>query len=63
MSETSRHGAGEPLAARRRARARPGPVETSTQLLPVSASFVVLYALAYVGTILLFLAPLLVACR
>ena len=58
MSETSPGAAGpSPHAAPRPTRAS-GDVEP---LLPVSASFVALYALAYIGTILLFLAPLLVS--
>ncbi len=58
MSETSPGAAGpSPHAAPRPTRAS-GDVDP---LLPVSASFVALYALAYIGTILLFLAPLLVS--
>ena len=58
MSETSPGAAGpSPHAAPRPTRAS-GDVEP---LLPVSARFVALYALAYIGTILLFLAPLLVS--
>jgi MFS family permease len=60
MSETSRHQPGEPLVE--------GPARSPTEVQttiaiqrPVSWGFVALYALAYIGTILLFLAPLLVS--
>ena len=56
MSGTSRSHKGPPLTA--------GPengARTTASPGPVSPSFVALYALAYIGTILLFLAPLLVS--
>jgi MFS family permease len=60
MSETSRHQSGEPLVE--------GPAESTTEVptaiaiqRPVGWGFVALYTLAYIGTVLLFLAPLLVS--
>jgi len=60
MPESSRRDMGEPLPVGTSATwAGARPVLAPQR--PVSARFVVLYALAYVGTILLFLAPLLVS--
>jgi MFS family permease len=60
MSETSRHQSGEPLIE--------GPAGSPTEVRtaiaiqrPVRWGFVALYTLAYSGTVLLFLAPLLVS--
>jgi MFS family permease len=59
MAETDRQGVRPPPA--RPDRSRPAVPTDDAVLPPVSASFVVLYALAYVGVVLLFLAPLLVS--
>ena len=60
MPESSRGDAGEPLPVGTGA-TWTGPQVRLAPQRPVSARFVVLYASAYVGTILLFLAPLLVS--
>ena len=72
MSETSHRDAGEPLAAVPEAvhETAPGAAREAAwaeaqasiaSLQPVRWTFIALYALAYIGTILLFLAPLLVS--
>jgi MFS family permease len=60
MSETPRDDAGEPLVVEPGASSADEPT-TIAPLHHVPWSFVALYALAYIGTILLFLAPLLVS--
>ena len=60
MPESSRGDAGEPLPVGTGA-TWTGPQVRLAPQRPVSPRFVVLYASAYVGTILLFLAPLLVS--
>ena len=57
MSETSRGAAGAPPHAG----LQPTRTSGDDPQVPVSANFVALYALAYLGTILMFLAPLLVS--
>jgi MFS family permease len=60
MSETSRHQAGEPLLEG----LAESPTEVQTTITiqrPVPWGLVALYSLAYIGTVLLFLAPLLVS--
>jgi MFS family permease len=60
MSEASRHAAREPLVRGPEAPKTDQPT-TIAPLQPVRWTFIALYALAYIGTILLFLAPLLVS--
>ncbi len=60
MSEDSHRDGSEP-AAGSDAAGTGNQISSRDAQLPVSRGFVVLYALAYVGTILLFLAPLLVS--
>jgi MFS family permease len=60
MSETPRHDAGEPMVVGPEAPRADEPISIAP-LRHVRWSFVALYALAYIGTILLFLAPLLVS--
>jgi MFS family permease len=64
MSETSHRDTGEPLAAVPETAREAAWAEEQTSiasLQPVRWTFIALYALAYIGTILLFLAPLLVS--
>lgn len=60
MSEASHRDVGEPLSVDPEA-TESGGQASSTSQQRVSWGFVALYALAYIGTILLFLAPLLVS--
>jgi MFS family permease len=60
MAKTSRRDVGDPLSVGHRAASGGEPAPSDRQQ-PVGRGFVALYALAYVGTILLFLAPLLVS--
>jgi MFS family permease len=60
MSEILRHEAGLPRSVDTET-ARAGEQDCAASQPPVGPDFVVLYALAYIGTILLFLAPLLVS--